>query len=392
MPIQIGSLSLASRVYVPPMAGVTDLVFREIVRSLDRDCLLATEMISSRGLVLRPDVPIINLAATEHPVGIQLFGHETDVMAEAARIAESRGADLIDINMGCPVPKIVKGGDGCALMRNPVQAQAIVQAVCTAVKIPVTVKFRLGWDENSCNAVEFARQMESAGAAAITLHARTRRQLYAGKADWKYIALVKDAVSIPVFGNGDIFEPQDALSMREITNCDGVAVARGCLGNPWLIPRVTRLLDTLSLDTAPEPVERLVMACRHCLGLVCYKGLRVGSPQARRHLIYYTKGFPGSAPFRARLSRTDTPEQAMTILAELAEELGGRELQAAFLLGIEKHYLEYCKHPGKGAGQTPAGLHAKVGRIALQPVAYPEDAALEGRHNPPHDASHECQD
>jgi nifR3 family TIM-barrel protein len=331
MGIQIGSFTLKSRVYVPPMAGVTDLVFRNIVRSVDKECLLATEMVSSRALMYRPESRIMDLNVEERPTGIQIFGHEPDVMAKAAEMAEAKGADFVDINMGCPVPKITKGKDGCALMREPDLAEEIVRTVRAAITIPLTVKFRLGWDDSTRNCVEFGQMIQAAGASAVTVHGRTRQQLYSGKADWSQIAQVKKALSIPVFGNGDIFEPEDAIRLIEIAGCDGVAVARGTLGNPWLIPRITKYIESGKLADAPTDVERLICAYRHSVSLIRYKGQRIGANESRRHLTHYTKGIAGSAPFRARLTQINTAAEAAAILAELAEKVGGMEAKKAVL-------------------------------------------------------------
>jgi tRNA-dihydrouridine synthase B len=353
------------------MAGVTDIVFRDIVRKVDRNCLLSTEMVSSRALLQRPDARIMDLASDEHPIGIQIFGHEPDVMAIAAQMAEKRGADFIDINMGCPVPKITKGKDGCALMREPDLAREIVSTLKSAVSIPVTVKFRLGWDDSSRNAVEFGQMIEEAGASAVTVHGRTRQQLYSGKADWSFIALVKAALSIPVFGNGDVFEPEDAIRLLETANCDGVAVARGSLGNPWLIPRITKFIDTGILDDPPDAVDKLIIAFLHCLGLIRYKGRRIGTNESRRHLIHYTKGISGGAPFRARLTQIADAKEALDILSELAEKVGGNEGRERFLFAVEKSYLEYCEHPGEGNGYRKNGVQAPVDVVAVAPVAVP---------------------
>lgn len=371
MTIRIGSLILKSRVYIPPMAGVTDLVFRDIVRKVDPNCLMSTEMVSSRALMARPESRIMDLSANEHPIGIQIFGHEPDVMAYAAQLAERRGADFIDINMGCPVPKITKGKDGCALMREPDLAREIIRTVRSAVNVPVTVKFRLGWDDDSRNAVEFGLMAEDSGAAAVTVHGRTRQQLYSGKADWSWIAKVKGALSIPVFGNGDVFEPGDAVKLLEVAGCDGVAVARGSLGNPWLIPRITRYIDTGVLDDPPNDVERLVIAFKHCLGLIRYKGVRIGTNESRRHLTHYTKGIPGSAPYRNRLTQIKSAAEALDILAELAELVAGPAGKEQFLFDVEKDYLEYCKHPGEGNGNGKHSVHAPVDINAVAPIAKP---------------------
>lgn len=337
MPIKIGSLTVPGRVYVPPMAGVTDLVFRNIVRRVDRGCMLATEMVSSKGLMYKPECRIMDLAADEHPIGIQIFGHEPEVMAKAAIMAEQRGADFVDINMGCPVPKITNGKDGCALMREPELARDIVVAIKEAVSVPVTVKFRLGWDDSTRNCVQFGEMLEAAGASAVTVHGRTRAQRYAGTADWSMIAFVKKSLSIPVFGNGDVFEPEDAARLLEATNCDGVAVARGTLGNPWLIPRITKYLDHGILDEPPDSVDRLILAMHHCIGLIAYKGVRVGTSEGRRHLINYTKGIHKSAPYRNRLTQINSAREIVDILAELVDQEAGTDGKRRFLDAVE-HY------------------------------------------------------
>ena len=392
MTIRIGSIELKSRVYVPPMAGVTDIVFRDIVRQVDRECLMSTEMVSSRALMARPDARIMDLAEGEHPIGIQIFGHEPDIMAIAAQMAEKRGADFIDINMGCPVPKITKGKDGCALMREPELAEELIRSVKSAVNIPVTVKFRLGWDDSTRNAVEFGLMAEAAGASAVTVHGRTRQQLYSGKADWTWIAKVKKALSIPVFGNGDVFEPEDAIKLLEITGCDGVAVARGTLGNPWLIPRITKFVDTGILDDPPDNVDRLIIAFKHCLGLIRYKGVRVGTNESRRHLTHYTKGIIGAAPFRARLTQIKAANEALDILAELAEKVDGKPGKERFLFAVEQDYLEYCKHPSEGNGNGENRVQTPVDVVAFSPVAVPNYGVSEGRDRPTHDSSHKGED
>lgn len=340
MPIQIGSLTVNGRVYVPPMAGVTDIVYRSIVRKVDKGCLLATEMVSSKSLMFQPESRIMDLSPDEHPIGIQIFGHEPEVMAMAAKMAEAKGADFVDINMGCPVPKITNGKDGCALMREPDLAKEIVVAIKESVSIPVTVKFRLGWDETSKNCVQFGEMIEGAGASAVTVHGRTRAQRYAGTADWSMIAHVKKSLSIPVFGNGDVFEPEDAQRLLEATGCDGVAVARGTLGNPWLIPRITKYLDHGILDPAPDSVEKLILAMHHCIGLMAYKGVRVGTSESRRHLINYTKGIHKSAPYRNRLTQINSAREVVDILSELAEQEGGTEGKNRFLAAVQNYDID----------------------------------------------------
>ncbi len=340
MSIKIGNLTMKSRVYVPPMAGVTDIVFRGIMREIDPHCLLATEMVSSRALMHKPDSRIMDLSPGEDPIAIQVFGHEPDVMAKAAQMAEAKGANWVDINMGCPVPKITKGKDGCALMREPELAREIVRTVKDAVSIPVTVKFRLGWDDKSRNAVEFGTMLEEAGASAVTVHGRTRAQLYSGKADWSFIGQVKRALTIPVFGNGDVFEPEDAARLLEETGCDGVAVARGTLGNPWLISRISKYLETGSISEAPTDIERLICAYKHAIGLAKYKGLRIGINESRRHLTHYTKGISGAAPFRARLTQINSADELETILAELANKVGGTKGEEIFRTAVDQMRLQ----------------------------------------------------
>jgi len=335
MTLTIGSLALKSRVYVPPMAGVTDLIFRKIVRKVDPHCLLATEMVSSRALMHRPETRLMDLDFDHRPTGIQIFGHEPDVMAEAAQMAQAKGADFVDINMGCPVPKITKGKDGCALMREPELAREIVSQVKGAITIPVTVKFRLGWDEESRNAVAFGQMLEDAGVSAVTVHGRTRKQLYSGSADWRFIAKVKQSLSVPVFGNGDVFEPADALRMLEETGCDGIAVARGTLGNPWLISRISHYLESGVISEGPTDVERLMCAYWHAVGLIGYKGLKVGVNESRCHLIHYTKGIPSAAPYRARLTQVASLKDIVDILSELALKIAGKSGVDLFLAEVD---------------------------------------------------------
>ncbi len=380
MPIKIGNLTVNTRVYVPPMAGVTDIVFRKIIRDIDPNCLLATEMVSSKALLHKPDTNKMDLVPGEDPIAIQIFGHEPDVMANAAQMAEAKGANWVDINMGCPVPKITKGKDGCALMREPDLAKEIVQTVKAAVSIPVTVKFRLGWDDNSRNAVDFGLMLEKAGASMVTVHGRTRQQLYSGKADWSFIARVKQALSIPVLGNGDVFEPEDAARLLEETGCDGVAVARGTLGNPWLISRISHYLETGQLMDPPTDIERLICAYKHALGLIKYKGLRIGTNESRRHLTHYTKGIPGSAPYRARLTQINNQQEMLTILSELAEKVSGKEGQKSFLLAVEHNNFENGKEPDKGSSNNITNVFSPVNVLPFLPIAIPENAIGHGNH------------
>jgi len=373
------------------MAGVTDIVFRGLIRQVDPDCMLATEMVSSRALMHRPETRIMDLSPTEHPIGIQIFGHEPEIMAQAAAMAQKRGADFVDINMGCPVPKITKGKDGCALMKEPELAKAIVTAVKQAISIPLTVKFRLGWDDESRNAAEFGGMLEECGVSAVTVHGRTRQQFYSGKADWGAIAMVKRALSIPVFGNGDVFEPEDAQRLLEETGCDGVAVARGTLGNPWLIQRIDKFLQTGKPQDEPAPQERLILAFLHATGLVNYKGPRVGINESRRHLTHYTKGINGAAPYRAQLTTVESVDDVVSILAELAFKVGGADCRSQFLLAVEQSNFKNGEHPGEGHAADENKVEAKIYVPAFAPLAIPPHGVGKWSHGPTHDARHECK-
>ncbi len=316
-----------------PMAGVTDYAFRRVCRAQGAEYTVS-EMISAKALVYEQRsrractaasaaLAAIRPGETHH--ALQLFGSEPDFMAEAARLLESGeylGAlagekpAAIDINMGCPVPKVAGNGEGSALMRDPDRAAAIVRAVTDAVKLPVTVKIRSGWDENSVNAPEFARRMADAGAAAVCVHARTRKQMYAPSADYTVIAAVKRAVDIPVIGNGDIASAADLRRMAEISGCDGYMIGRGAQGNPWLFAELAAALDGKSY-IPPTPAERLAVSSEHLALLVEDKGETVGVREARKHMAWYTHALPGSAAARAAIMRTETAEEMMQILRDL---------------------------------------------------------------------------
>ena len=312
--IKIGKLEINSYVYIPPMAGVTDLAFRKMIRLFDKETLIATEMVSSKALMYKPDQQLMKLSSDEHPVGIQLFGHETDVMAKAALLAEAQGADFIDINMGCPAPKITKGKDGAALMREPDLAVEIAKSVINAVKIPVTVKMRLGWDECEKNAPDLAKRLEEIGVCAFTVHGRTREQGYTGSADWNSIREVKKIVSVPVFGNGDVRTPFDAQKLLEITSCDGVAIARATMGEPWLSKQINEYLESGFFSPEPSLDEKIELAKMHLNELIKIKGEIVGIRESRRHLINYTKGFPNAASVRAKVGQVNTRREAEELL------------------------------------------------------------------------------
>lgn len=319
--IKIGNLELNSFVYIPPMAGVTDLAFRKMVRFFDKETLISTEMVSSKALMFNANQSIMKLSPDEHPVGIQLFGHEVETMAKAAILAEEEGADFIDINMGCPAPKITKGKDGAALMREPELAIKITKAVINAVKVPVAVKMRLGWDECQKNAHELAISLEQIGVCAFTVHGRTREQAYTGQADWEAIAKVKRFVSVPVFGNGDVKSPQDAKKLLETTGCEGVAIARASMGSPWLSMQINQFLKTGTYYPDPTNLEKLDLALMHLDELIKIKGETTGVREGRRHLINYTKGMPNSAQIRAQIGQINSRLEASNLLSRLKNEI-----------------------------------------------------------------------
>jgi len=313
--VRIGNVTLANPVILAPMAGITDLAYRLLAR--EQGCALVyTEMISARGLLYnnKNTREMLPKEGEGRPLAVQLFGSEPEIMAEAAKIVADYPVDIIDINMGCPVAKVVKNGEGAALMKDPVRAARIVAAVAEAVPLPVTVKIRKGWDNETGNAVSFARQMERAGARAVAVHGRTRSQMYGGKADWKVIREVKEAVSIPVIGNGDLLEPTDAARMLAETGCDAVMLARGTLGNPWLISRTVAYLSSGQLLPPPSPAERLTMALRHLELLIAHKGEDRGVREMRKFAAWYLKGLPNSAAARNRVTRAKDGEEMRQIL------------------------------------------------------------------------------
>ncbi|MGI6182371.1 MAG: tRNA dihydrouridine synthase DusB, partial [Agathobaculum sp.] len=265
--MQIGNAALTGRLILAPMAGVTDRAFRQVCREHGA-ALTVTEMVSSKALCYREKKTpaLLSLGREEHPAAAQIFGHEPASMAEGARIARAvSGCDIIDINMGCPAPKIANNGDGSALMRDPAQAARVIEAVCAAVDVPVTVKFRKGWDEKHINCVEFAKMCEQAGAAAIAVHGRTRAQQYSGTADWDAVRAVKQAVSIPVAANGDVFAPEDAVRLLAHTGADFVMIGRGALGDPWIFERTNALMQTGVCPPLPPFAERMDTAVRQMM-------------------------------------------------------------------------------------------------------------------------------
>ena len=313
-PLKIGSVVVNSRVLQSPLSGVTDLVFRRLVRRYAPQSMMYTEMVSAKEIYHLQELPtIMAIAPEEDPISIQLFDSRPDFMAQAARKAVAQGANTIDINMGCPVNKITKKGGGSSLLRQPEVAEAIVKTVVDAVDVPVTVKTRIGWDDDEINIIDFARRMEDRGAKMLTLHARTRAQGYNGTAKWEWIAVVKQALSIPVIANGDIFSVEAAIKCLEITQADGVMCSRGTLGYPFLVGEIDHYLKTGEILPPPSVATRLQCAKEHLLGLWEYKGQR-GIYQSRKHLAWYCKGFAGAAELRDRLSQIESLEQGNKIL------------------------------------------------------------------------------
>lgn len=315
--MRIGNIELSAPVALAPMAGITDLPFRLISRRMGAG-MTVSEMVSAKGLLYKnvKTTDMLQIDPGERPTAIQLFGSVPDELAEAARIVEASGADMIDFNMGCPVPKIVNNGEGSALMKNPKLAHDILAAMVRAVKIPVTVKFRAGWDEEHLNAVEIAKAVEAAGVSCIAVHGRTRVQFYEGKANWSIIGDVKKAVGIPVFGNGDIVSVESGLRMISETNVDGLMVGRGADGNPWIFRELAAALTGKEIPTAPSLEERLSLVREHLQMLIDFKGEYISVKEMRRHISAYLKGMPHAAEFRARFHKMNTQVEFENLLDE----------------------------------------------------------------------------
>ena len=306
---QIGSVKIDGQAILAPMAGVSDIAYRLLAKEYGA-ALVCTEMVSAMGIKYKNERTheLLRMEEVEHPVSMQIFGSDPEAIALGAKVVADAGADIVDINMGCPVKKVVSSGDGSALMKTPDLAARVAEAAVKAVDVPVTVKMRIGWDDDHINVVDFAKRIESTGVAAVAVHGRTREQMYMGRADWSYIKAVKDSLSIPVIGNGDVWSPEDALNMIQETGCDAVMIGRGAQGNPWIFERTNHYPTTGELIPEPTYLERLDMLLKHFELLCQYKGESLGVREIRTHAGWYMKGMPEAAYWRNRVNTIHTVE------------------------------------------------------------------------------------
>ena len=317
-PLTIGNVTLPNNLILAPMAGVTDLPFRLLCKEQGAG-LLCMEMVSAKAILYKNKntESLLTIDEKECPVSLQLFGSEPDIISQIAHQIEERPFDILDLNMGCPVPKIVNNGEGSALMKNPHLAGEIIEKTARAIKKPVTVKIRKGFDDNHVNAVEMAKIAEASGASAIAVHGRTREQYYSGKADWDIIRQVKEAVSIPVIGNGDLLTAEDVIAMYEQTGCDGFMIARGAQGNPWIFQQILHYFETGEHLKKPEFAEVAEMILRHAKMMQEYKGEYIGMREIRKHAAWYTAGYPNSAKLRVLINEVETYDELKACLGRV---------------------------------------------------------------------------
>ena len=319
--MKIGNIEITDKAALAPLAGVADRAFRELCRGYGAAYTIC-EMASAKGISLgdKKSSELLSITDTERPAGSQLFGNSPETMATAALKALEYSPDFIDINMGCPAPKVASSGGGALLMKDPVASAKIVKAVVEVSTVPVTVKMRSGWDADHINAVELAKRCEDAGAAAITVHGRTKVQMYAPPVNTDIIRLVKEAVSIPVIGNGDVIDGPGAARMMEETGCDMVMVGRGTLGRPWVFSQINAYLNHETILPEPPVSQKMLVMIKHIKTLCEYKGERIGIREARKHAAWYTKGLQGAANYRARIGLINSVEELEQIALELIEQ------------------------------------------------------------------------
>lgn len=318
--MNIGNVSLDNRVFLSPMAGVTDLPFRLICKQ--KGCgMLYTEMINAKALCYDDEntKKMLKIEEEEHPIAVQIFGSDPEYMGKAAAIMNEYPNEILDINMGCPAPKVIKNGDGSALMRNPKLAAEVLTAVVKNSEKPVTLKIRKGWDDDSVNAVEIAKIAEECGISALAIHGRTREQFYSGKADWDIIAEIKQAINIPVIGNGDVFEVQDAVNMLEKTKCDAIMIGRGAQGNPWIFNRINHYMKTGEILPEPTLEEKINTAIRHMNLAVAEHGDYVAVREMRKHIGWYLKGLKNSAKYRDQINKITDYKEVIAMLEEYVQ-------------------------------------------------------------------------